>query len=337
MAAAAGFAAGRLTPHSPVIQLKYIGPYLSGRLNAVGLNSLSDVVQYFDGDTTEQVRSKLTRTLQNRRGNEPVPSAWTTPQAQQFAATKVPRAPLGSLYFHVADVNRMGFNAILDLLRFARAHPEAFPDIEYQLTDRLPRTHDGRTLAAKHCGGQRTQASCNKFTICDWRENREAGVEACVPADAKEVGFPGVAAYKGQHNVGAERRKPAGPRRVYVSDWVKAGKVPRYALPVAFAAPAPAPAAPPAAVPGWALGLGLGEAAPEIEPEFELEPEEQYIEGKRGERRYRTASDQEHEEEEQKEEEEQVAAGRRRHRAPFYIFVNRARQRRRQAAAAIGS
>jgi hypothetical protein len=192
----------QITPQTPLTQLKYIGPYLDGRLQAQGLRTVSDLIRDAAGrPSARNIEQHLTEIMRNQRANECVGR--------------------GEGLYHIRDVNWAGFNTLINMLRAAR---EEWPNAPRQRrvprfvhAARLPREHVVRDRQTAHCGCLRDPATCRGTRSCRWVMRQANGESLCVPM-TQNPGFEGAGGYAGQKT---KRHLPNPPRTQYVAGWRK--------------------------------------------------------------------------------------------------------------------
>ena len=95
------FDSGTITGSSPVRQLPYIGTFFGGRMNALGINTLADLLSVFSSDDPPLPATELSRRIavltQNPRRNQCVKD--------------------NDRLYHVSDSNQCAFNSVLSFLR----------------------------------------------------------------------------------------------------------------------------------------------------------------------------------------------------------------------------
>ena len=183
---------GRVTPATPLVDLRYIGAYVAGRLADENMLTVGDLARGTRGMSLPRVRTLLTEAAANRRANQCVRG------------------------YHVRDVNRLAYNTLVNLLAAARREW----GLGYGPT-LLPDTHPSRSPAAALCGCLATQAQCATRPDCRWAmEAGGAGAALCVPRAANARGFEGVGARTGQRRDARLRTRGAqlGQQR-YVQGW----------------------------------------------------------------------------------------------------------------------
>ena len=160
---AAHFASGLLNGESPVSDIAYVGPYIGSRLNARGIHTVQDLVEYFSGDHDQEwIQETLGNLVRNARSNRC--------DAQDD--------------YHVSDNNQCGYNYLLDVLKYAAAN---WDDAAIPAVENVPYRRRG-TDQARRCSCKRTQAQCAGMG-CSWKRHADYGA-ACVPR-AGEQGFQG--------------------------------------------------------------------------------------------------------------------------------------------------
>lgn len=168
---------GTVTGASPLTDVRFIGPYLEGRLRlslgAPGPLTVNDVWNRTRRRTTNGVVTLLKRALQNERSNQ---CASTRVSGQRHRKT-----------YHVGDINQSGYEALTTLLAHNRPNATYGP-----LPVRLPR----RGLASKECG-------CTRLPDCHGVCRRSDDGRACVPRAANTTGFVGVVANQSQRELAA--------------------------------------------------------------------------------------------------------------------------------------
>jgi hypothetical protein len=195
----AHFANGKINWQSRVSDLKYIGPHLTNQLNAAGIDTLESVVVYLvEAANLSEIGKLLAELTRSPSINECKGMDENPPQPY------LPRA-----------FNRMGFNALADLLHFAATgayHNDPFDeDIRERLNEYVEELPDGnvrqwlvRTFnekdganigahadvrAARRCPCWKTDATCGADAGCQWiprsAQNPTAG---CVPQNMTLAG-----------------------------------------------------------------------------------------------------------------------------------------------------
>ena len=188
-----------------VDEIRYVGPYLSQRLTAQGIDDVGDLRRHFRNRTPRSIERRLARICTNSRGNLCVDG------------------PRGTRY-HTSDVNIYGFNALLRVLRETNAGARR---VQYRV--RGPPVDAGQ----RGCGC-RGMHSCNATAACRWREG------ACIP----NIDRP-VVAQQGFEGAGARRDVAGQYRRTMAQSPAGHRYVRRWRVPGAAAAAAAAAAAPP--------------------------------------------------------------------------------------------
>jgi hypothetical protein len=107
----AAFEAGQLAWDSPVRDLKYIGPYLEGRMNNFNIFTIADLVQY------------LLLSISQNANNDIILDAFQAIAPIVFNAN----AQRCKQNYLSRPLNRMGFNVIADVLQYARLFAD-WPD-----------------------------------------------------------------------------------------------------------------------------------------------------------------------------------------------------------------
>lgn len=253
----------RLTENSSVRQLRGIGRQMATQLGSnihpVGAApgyepTLLDVVQYFNNQSRGWIYNHLTVLVQNPRAGRAV--ATSGARATAFAATAAgAHGAIPQIKHHVPDVNSWAFNTIVELLRYARNNPGDFtiPGGIHMIS--LPTYLTPLTIQESMCGGLRSQASCNKFNVCEWKEAEDHSCSACLPRHLPGTpelkGFAGVANFKGQKDQPGKTLRPGTQN---VRGWRRSGAVARVTLP----GMAPLPPLPPARARGRGRGRGRG-------------------------------------------------------------------------------
>lgn len=192
----------QITPQTPIEKLKYIGPYLNGRLQAYGLHTVSDLIRDAAGRSSARgIEEHLTEIMRNQHANECVGR--------------------GDDRYHIRDVNWAGYNTLINILRAAR---EEWPDRprrrgvpHFVHAARLPREHVVRDRQTAHCGCLRDAETCQETRNCRWVMRQSDGESLCVPT-TQHPGFEGAGGYAGQKT---KRHLPNPPQSQYVAGWRK--------------------------------------------------------------------------------------------------------------------
>lgn len=184
---------GTVTEASPLTEVRFVGPYLEGRLR----HSLASVAPLTVGEfwsrtrrrTTDGVLALVKRALQNERANQCV-STRVSGQARRRR-------------YHTGDVNQSGYEAIAALLEHNRPHARYGA-----LPTRLPR----RSAASRACG-------CRPLRECDDGTCRRSDDgRACVPRAVRATGFVGVVAHQAQREDASDAARVRRASRTRVTN-----------------------------------------------------------------------------------------------------------------------
>lgn len=227
------FANGRLNWQSEVSQLRYIGVNLTNQLNAAGIGTLNDVILYLtEAETLPEVGQLLADLTRSPSVNECKGMDDNPPRPY------LPRA-----------FNRMGFNALSDLLHFAatgaynddpfdenvRARLDEFVaelddgDVRKWLV-KIFNENDGGNVgpnadvrAARRCPCWRTNATCNADAGCQWiPRSAQNPTPGCVPQFMTMAGN----IHEARHRVAPMDifpNTPAGRAAMQAGDWLIRG------------------------------------------------------------------------------------------------------------------
>ena len=102
--------------NAPISTLRYIGPYFAGILQNQDINSLLDVVLYFSVRAEEAVNTDFPERYLFQKFAE----LTRNQNAQTCQDGYLPR-----------PINRMAFNALVDLVDYAIRHPDQFDNVEF--------------------------------------------------------------------------------------------------------------------------------------------------------------------------------------------------------------
>jgi hypothetical protein len=140
--------------NAPVSTLRYIGPYFAGILQNQNINSLLDVVLYFLMRTEEAIDTDFPERYLFQKFAE----LTRNQNAQTCQDGYLPR-----------PINRMAFNALVDLVDYARRHPGEFDNPEYLAPFDLLNFNLAPTLLCRMNEGQGPsqdpQFMCNKVPL----------------------------------------------------------------------------------------------------------------------------------------------------------------------------
>lgn len=203
---------GTLDTQSLLTEVPGVGPYLEGRLRRALLQqpgggqaggpqrnaqpppaaappapplTVGSLATSMRGKQAPAVVRILQRALQNRRANQ-----------------CVPHSPRASPRYHAGDVNEHGFEAVAAVLDEARRR-RLVPNLRY--ASPLPRPRR-RSAASRECG-------CRPRAECRGRCRLTSDGTACVPADNRVRGFPGVPPHPDQVVTAATDAERAAVRR----------------------------------------------------------------------------------------------------------------------------
>lgn len=190
------FASEEITWESPVKNLRYIGNHLSNQLNAAGIYTLNDVILYLsDTDDLGKAAKLIAELTRSPSINECKGMDKNPPQPY------LPRA-----------FNRMGFNALADLLHYACTHNDFADDIqenldafreqvvgdpaknlapgdvrgwlirEFNENDGANLGNNPETKAMRRCPCWKTAGTCNADAGCQWVPgSHQNPLPGCVP------------------------------------------------------------------------------------------------------------------------------------------------------------
>lgn len=208
-----------------------IGTTVARRLAAEGVQTVGELVEFFNGHNYQWINGHLSVLTQNKAGNECIYrqlGARANSPPRVFANSAEHPVAVRGVDYHVRDVNWKAFNGVLDILRNAAAHPNAFPETGpggVQLPHILPARQRSPSLATAYCGCL-TQAECKNFrSYCQWRD-QGPGRRLCVPRNvsaARNHAFQGIYPFAGQYRGRSNTLRP-GARYVY--GWRKPGELP---------------------------------------------------------------------------------------------------------------
>lgn len=179
------FAEDKITWQSEIDTLKHIGPFLKTQLNTAGITTLeSAILLLTEANDLQQVANIISDLMRSPSVNEC--KNMDTPNPY------LPRA-----------FNRMGFNALADLLHYAARHPEPFTeDVQEKLeqfsgevdsirawligtfneNDGDNVHHTPATRAVRKCPCWRTAQTCGADADCQWiPRSAQNPLAGCVP------------------------------------------------------------------------------------------------------------------------------------------------------------
>ena len=232
------FDTGAITGSSPVRQLPYIGTFFGGRLNALGVTSLADLLSVFSA-VPPLPATKLSRRIavltQNPRRNQCVEH--------------------NDRLYHVSDSNQCAFNAIVSFLRRCHEQRAQWQQLQFHGPINVPGAfavpyRDRGHTAARSCSCL-TSHRCQNDQLCRWHDD----ANVCVPRFGP--GFEGVGNYAGQRVTSGSFEARTIDGMQYVRRWRRPSPpsnrplrrpFPQVAAPVAAAvAPVAVPVAAPVA------------------------------------------------------------------------------------------
>ena len=174
------FDSGTITGSSPVRQLPYIGTFFGGRMNALGIDTLADLLSVFSSDDPPLPATELSRRIavltQNPRRNQCVED--------------------NDRLYHVSDSNQCTFNSVLSFLRRCHERRAQWQQLQFHGPINVPNAFAvpyrsrGHT-AARSCSCL-PAGRCQNDQLCRWHEDSNV----CVPRFGP--GFEGVGNYAGQ-------------------------------------------------------------------------------------------------------------------------------------------
>jgi hypothetical protein len=216
----ARFAAGTLTDISTLDNLKGIGPVIFAELAARNATTLTDLVAMMSGLSSAEIHAALSYFTRNTRANQC--AVTSGPKVNAFIALN--HAPPDTrVGYHIQDSNYGGYNALLDVLRYARTQPAGAFGFDYNIGT-LPPYQLPRNDESAYCGCQSSRGACAVFAIsCEWktgdvgggRRGRPVMRGLCVPRSRAIGGFRGRNGFRGQRN---EMGKPSGGP-LFVAGW----------------------------------------------------------------------------------------------------------------------
>lgn len=193
------FRSGWFDLQTPLLDLRFIGPYLNSRLAARNWSTIGDLARWARGKTTQQVYDALSETTRNRRGNVCIQH----PSPQGYNQNNVTQD------YHVPDINFKGYNTLRNLLVAVRSHWRMFRRIPSNLPPQFVQRDTGTAI----CSCVQTRADCQTLARagdCTWRDRR------CQPrATSRLQAFRGAADLAGQYE--RPGRRVAGMR--YRNRW----------------------------------------------------------------------------------------------------------------------
>ena len=214
------FTAGALTDASPLDRVKGIGPMMFERLQRHHVATPADLVAVMSDLSSAEVHAALSYFTLNARANQCVAAGG--PRVHAFVALNG-APPATPVRYHVQDSNCNGYNALLNVLRYARTHPPGAFRFDYDI-GALPPYQQPRSDESAYCGCQATRNACGLFaTSCEWktgdvgggRRGRPVVRGLCVPRGRATGGFRGRNGFRGQRN---EPAKPSGGP-LFVHGW----------------------------------------------------------------------------------------------------------------------
>lgn len=226
------FANGRVTWDSEVGSLKYIGEHLRNQINAMGIHTLREAVVHLceaaDIGEVGRMIADLTRSpsVNECKGMDENPPRPYLPRA----------------------FNRMGFNALADLLHYASTHQDPFEDETCERLDEFAaevangdirqwlvrefNEHDGAnigvnadTRAARRCPCWKTAATCGADDGCQWiPRTAQNPTPGCVPQFMTIAGNAEESRQRVAH-MDVFPNTPAGRAAMQAGDWQIRGVV----------------------------------------------------------------------------------------------------------------
>ena len=173
------FDTGAITGSSPVRRLPYISNFFGGHFNALGINTLADLLSVFSAvpplPATELSR-RIAVLTQNPRRNQCVEH--------------------NDRLYHVSDSNQCAFNAILSFLRRCHEQRAQWQQLQFHGPINVPSAflvpyRDRGHTSSRSCSCL-PAARCQAEQLCRWHAN----ANVCVPRFGP--GFEGVGNYAGQ-------------------------------------------------------------------------------------------------------------------------------------------
>lgn len=156
--------------NTPLLQLKFIGPYLNDRLAALGFVTIGDLARWARRKTTAQIHEVLSTATLNARANTCVEN------------------------YHIADINTKGYNTLRNLLEAVKQENSMI----FAHIPELPPLMVARDRGTSTCSCVSDRDECQALArggICTWRNGR------CQPrATSRPQAFLGAADLAGQHD-----------------------------------------------------------------------------------------------------------------------------------------
>jgi hypothetical protein len=177
------FDSGTITGSSLVRRLPYISSFFGGRFNALGVNTLADLLSVFSAvpplPATELSR-RIAVLTQNPRRNQCVED--------------------NDRLYHVSDSNQCLFNAILSFLRRCHNRRAQWQQLQFHGPINVPSAfavpyRDRGHTSSRSCSCL-AAADCQNDQLCRWHPENAEGGPVCVPRFGP--GFEGVGSHAGQ-------------------------------------------------------------------------------------------------------------------------------------------